>query len=237
MSPFSNSLLAIASVAPFLWGCGSSAISPGPPPLTVGIADYAVPVKSMLARRYLTVIRQQYDYSCGSAALASLLRFHYEIPVDERIVFQGMWQTGDQAKIRQLGFSLLDMKRYLEANRVNAEGYQVTLDDIATTRIPGIALIDLKGYKHFVVVKGVDDRQVLVGDPSRGMRRMDREHFADVWNGVLFAIADQAPRGKASFGRRSEWALAMGGPKTAAMEPVSLQALSLVRAPPFPIEL
>src|ERR1700710_2401501 len=72
--------------------------------------EYHVHVASMLARKFGTVIRQQYDFSCGSAALATVLHYHYGLPRGETDVFAGMWQDGDQANIRKVGFSLLDMK-------------------------------------------------------------------------------------------------------------------------------
>ena len=42
-----------------------------------------------------------------------------------------MYQNGDQAKIRKVGFSMLDMKRYAEARGLRAEGYRPTLDEVA----------------------------------------------------------------------------------------------------------
>ena len=80
-----------------------------------GPIEFELPVTSMLGRRFETVVRQQFDFSCGSAALATLLRYHYEDPQNEQTVFLGMFQDGDQAQIRKLGFSLLDMNRYLAA--------------------------------------------------------------------------------------------------------------------------
>ena len=149
----------------------------------------------------------------------------------------GMWQNGDREQIRRLGFSLLDMKRYLNARGIRAEGYVVTLDDVARTRVPGIALIDVRGYRHFVVIKGVEGGKVLVGDPSLGIRLIDVDSFKSSWNGILFAMVDAVDRGKSSFGREAEWALVARSRATMAMEPVSIQALALVRAPPFPVEM
>ena len=71
-----------------------------------------MPVRSFEEERFATVIRQKYDFSCGSAALATLLRYHYGLSQDEEATFRGMWATGDQPQIRRVGFSLLDMKRY-----------------------------------------------------------------------------------------------------------------------------
>jgi len=236
MSPSSHKLAAVGT-ALLLGGCGSPIIDGPGRMLALAAGDVAVPVHSMAERRFLTVVRQRYDFSCGSAALATLLRYHYDGNASEQSVFMGMWQNGDREQIRRLGFSLLDMKRYLNARGIRAEGYVVTLDDVARTRVPGIALIDVRGYRHFVVIKGVEGGKVLVGDPSLGIRLIDVDSFKSSWNGILFAMVDAVDRGKSSFGREAEWALVARSRATMAMEPVSIQALALVRAPPFPVEM
>jgi predicted double-glycine peptidase len=151
--------------------------------------NFDLPVTSLIGRRFETVVRQQYDFSCGSAALATLLRFHYDDPQNEQSVFLAMFRNGDQAQIRRLGFSLLDMKRYLAARGIAADGFKVSLEQIAKARTPGIALIDFDGYRHFVVVKGIDDQTVLLGDPSLGLRRETLGRFARQWNGVFFIVS------------------------------------------------
>lgn len=239
MSRSSPERWAALALVLLLTGCGSRTITTSGRSLVLPAGEVAPPVHSMLERRFQTVVRQRYDFSCGSAALATLLRYHYDKPTSEEFVFLGMWNTGDQARIRQYGFSLLDMKRFLAAHGVAADGFQVTLDDIAQTRIPGIALITTQGYKHFVVVKGIEGERVLVGDPARGLRLLSLNAFKREWNGILFALDGSADLGKRHFGQPAEWALAPRSPLSGIrmMEPLSLQALSLVRAPPFPIEL
>ena len=90
-------------------------------------ASYAVRVTSLKEARYQTTIAQQYDFSCGSAATATLLTYQYGHPVDERQVFLEMYEHGDQAKIRKQGFSLLDMRRYLESEGFQADGFELPL--------------------------------------------------------------------------------------------------------------
>lgn len=205
--------------------------------LSLGGNEFAMPVRSMVERRYSTVIHQRYDFSCGSAALATLLHYHYGDPQTEQSIFLGMWRDGDQSQIRRLGFSLLDMKRYLNARGLAADGYQVNLAQIQSAGIPGIALINMNGYRHFVVIKGIENGQVLVGDPSLGIRLIGVREFQKMWNGVIFVVNGNAERAKTSFGRDSEWALVARARADLMMEPVSLQALSLTRAQPFPLEL
>jgi predicted double-glycine peptidase len=192
------------------------------------IADYQVPVASMLARKFATVVRQQYDFSCGSAALATLLRYHYGLPRTEADVFTGMWRQGDQANIRKVGFSLLDMKRYLADNRLQADGYKVTLEAIAARRLPGIALITYKGYRHFVVIKGITATSVLLGDPSLGLHAIPRETFQAMWNGVYFVLNSATPVGERNFNGVNQWQPLARAPVGAPfLDPLSMQALTL----------
>ncbi len=192
------------------------------------VGDYSIPVQSMEDRRFASVVRQRYDFSCGSAALATLLRYHYGGRQDEAEVFRGMWAEGDRAQIRRLGFSLLDMKRYLASAGHKADGFEVSLDEVAKAGVPGIALINLNGYRHFVVVKGVSADEVLVGDPALGLKPMRREAFAKAWNGIYFALNDRIERGRSTFNRDAQWAQFSRAPVGANFtDPVSQQALML----------
>lgn len=235
MSRSSNRWAGLALAALAVSGC--TGVPQGATGLSAGRNDYVLPVRSMVERRFLTVVRQQYDFSCGSAALATLLHFHYGDAQTEQSIFVGMWRDGDREQIRKQGFSLLDMKRYLAARGIGSDGYQVTLQQIADTRIPGIALINMNGYRHFVVVKGIENGQVLVGDPSLGIRLIPVRKFQAMWNEILFVVNQQPEVGKASFGKDSDWALVARSRATALMEPVSLQALALTRPQAFPLEL
>ena len=60
--------------------------------------SYSLNVMSWRDIPFRTVVRQQFDYSCGSAAVATLLRYHYGISVSEQEVFQQMFDRGDQAR-------------------------------------------------------------------------------------------------------------------------------------------
>lgn len=231
MYPSTRNIVA-TTLAALLTGCAAAVNSTGLDLSYAGQVEAGYPVHSMLEQRFTTVVRQQYDFSCGSAALATLLRYHYNEPVDEKIAFAGMWRDGDKPAIRKLGFSLLDMKRFLANAKLSADGYKVTLDQIAHARLPGIALIDVFGYKHFVVLKGIDGASVLLGDPAIGLRRMSAREFVAHWNGVLFVVNGRDELAHASFSRPAELALSPGGRNTLSMEPISQAALALTRPGP-----
>jgi predicted double-glycine peptidase len=193
-----------------------------------GGGHFTIGVMSWRDIPFRTVVRQQYDYSCGSAAVATLLRYHYGVSVGEAEVFQSMFARGDQERIRQVGFSMLDMRTYLEGRGYGADGLRLSLDRLATLNTPAIALITHNNYRHFVVVKGVSADRVLVGDPTFGLQTYTREEFEAVWNGVVLAIR-RPPEGAAapSYNRAEEWRPWAVAPLGDARGPVSPTDLML----------
>lgn len=160
-------------------------LSTAPGPVRVAVVSYRdIPFR--------TVVRQQYDFSCGSAALATLLRYHYGRDVDEGMVFRAMYAAGDQDEIRRVGFSLLDMKTYLEAHGYRADGYRVRMADLDRRGPPAIVMINTGGYRHFVVLKGVEGDRVLIGDPALGLKVYSRAQFVRLWNGIIFLVHERA---------------------------------------------
>jgi len=171
---------------------------------------YSLKVTSLKEARFKTTVRQQYDFSCGSAATATLLTYQYGHPVTESEVFMQMFQTGDQAKIRQRGFSMLDMRRYLRSLGFEADGFEQPLDKLVAEGLPAIVLLNDRGYRHFVVVKGFRNERVLLGDPARGTRAMPRSRFEKLWdNRILFVVHNR--RDRAQFNQQRDWRTAPPG--------------------------
>lgn len=195
-------------------------------PDSVGIAN--VPTRTLQEAKFSQVVRQQYDFSCGSAALATLLTFHYDRDTDEQAAFGAMYAAGDKEKIATAGFSLLDMKTYLESIGYSADGYQASLDTLENAAVPAIALINYRGYRHFVVVKGIKNGEVLIGDPALGIKYMSRGEFESLWdNGVLFIIKNRPELGRQYFNQPTEWSLLARAPIGAALSSDSLAQLTV----------
>jgi predicted double-glycine peptidase len=173
---------------------------------TAEAGNYSLHVSSYSEIPFATVIRQKYDYSCGSAALATLLKYHYAYQTDEINVFKFMYDAGDQNRIKKLGFSLLDMKKYLSSLGYYADGYHLSTQELSQTGIPAIALVQIGSYKHFVVIKGIASEHILIGDPASGLREMSSKEFSKIWNGVAFLIHD-TPKSNAAaiFNSATEW--------------------------------
>ena len=196
--------LIVIAICLLALGAGAPRLAHAQATLTDGGMMFSVPVTSMKDIPFRTVVRQQYDYSCGSAALATLLHYHYNMPVTEAEVFKAMYARGDQAKIRKVGFSLLDIKDYLASRGFQADGYKMTFAQLVKINRPAIAVVTAGAYRHFVVVKGARNGKVLIGDPAGGLRTYSNAEFSQIWNGVIFAIHASAGV-DAPYNRDEEW--------------------------------
>jgi predicted double-glycine peptidase len=150
------------------------------------IRKNVVSVKEM---KFKNIVPQKYDFSCGAASLATVFKYVYGIEemVEEKIARE-MIERGDQEKIKEKGFSLLDMKKYAEAQGFQANGYKVKAENLNKLKIPVIILITTRGYKHFVVLKGIKDGRAYLADPALGNRSIPVDQFIESWDGVIFLV-------------------------------------------------
>jgi predicted double-glycine peptidase len=193
--------------------------------------SYSLRITSLKEARFRTTVPQRYDFSCGSAATATLLSYQYGVPVNEEQVFVKMYTYGDQAKIRKEGFSMLDMRRYLQSRGFEADGFELPLDKLSEEGVPAIVLLNDRGYRHFVVVKGLRDGRVLLGDPARGTRAMSRARFEALWdNRVLFVIHNR--REIARFNQPRDWRTAPPAPMDMGIQREGLRNIAMPRRGP-----
>jgi uncharacterized protein len=143
-------------------------------------------VRSLLEMRHDRVVVQEWDLSCGAAALSTLLRYQHNDMVEEREVALGLMGREEYVanpalvQIRQ-GFSLLDLKRYVDARGYEGIGYgKLTIEDLIE-RAPVMVPINTNGYNHFVVFRGIAGSRVLLADPAWGNRTMTVDKFKQKW--------------------------------------------------------
>jgi uncharacterized protein len=198
---------------------------------SMGGGDVVMPITSIRQARLAGTLLQQYDFSCGSAAVATLLTHHYGYPMAESTVFEHMFRNGNQKKIRAEGFSLLDMKRFLQAHGFEADGFEQPLDKLAEARVPAIVLINENGYQHFVVVKGLSGERVLIGDPANGTRAMSRQQFMASWKSALLFVVHNR-MASARFNLAAEWRVVPQAPLTAGVNRDSLSNATMPKHGP-----
>ena len=155
-----------------------------------GTAPESVRMEPHSEFKYRHIVRQAYDYSCGSAALVTVMNNYLGIEVSEQQAMEGMLAHGEREKIiARRGFSLLDMKRYLVTLGADAAGFRADLADLAKLTQPAVVPIDYAGFKHFVVFRGMRDGRVYIADPSAGHMVFAVDEFAKLWDrNTLFLL-------------------------------------------------
>lgn len=146
----------------------------------------APPVRSLLDERHRNIVLQQWELSCAAAALATILRYQHGFPVSERSVALGLIKrqeyldNPDLVRLRQ-GFSLLDLKRYVDELGYQGIGLgQLEFSDLLE-RAPVIVPVNLQGYPHFVVFRGATSERVLLADPAFGNLTLSIAKFMEGW--------------------------------------------------------
>jgi uncharacterized protein len=152
-----------------------------------------VPLAEMQERN---VIHQEYDFSCGSAALATLLNYYLGENLTEHQVIKGLMEYGDKEKIAaRRAFSFLDMKQFVNKLGYKGVGYKAELTDLLELNRPCIIPIEFLGYRHFTVLKGIHDGHIFLADPFRGNTSYPLAGFEDMWyEDVIFVVYPEGAR-------------------------------------------
>ena len=149
-----------------------------------------VAVHPLVEQRYRNIVRQAYDYSCGSAALTTVLKYYLGRNLNERQVMEGLLHYGESERIVQRrAFSMLDMKRLVTALGYPSGGFRATVADLKELDHPAIVPIKHAGFKHFVVLRAIRDGRAFLADPSVGNISFTLAQFEEKWDdNVLFIV-------------------------------------------------
>ena len=140
------------------------------------------------------VVKQRFDFSCGAAALATLMRHGFGQDVTEAQILVGLFDLPTEAEKTErerTGFSLLDLQRVAQARGYIADGFRIEPEQLSKLGGPVIVFIEPRGYKHFAVLRGIRGDRVYLADPSRGNIRLPLYSFLDSWvqadgKGIIF---------------------------------------------------
>lgn len=150
-------------------------------------------VKSWLEIRNQNVVLQRRDYSCGAAALATMIRYHWEDPVTETEVLQHVVAMLDAEEMQERienGLSLTDLRRVAVKMGYQATIGRLEFDKLSESKIPLIVGIVVNDFDHFVVFRGTDGVYAYLADPARGNVRVPVHEFQEQWqkNAVLVVV-------------------------------------------------
>lgn len=138
------------------------------------ILDDSVPVTTWKELRDSRIVKQDLDYSCGAASIATLLNEHYGQSVAEEEILQIM----DKGEMRA---SFDDMASALTEIGFKGIGYAASYAQLTKLKIPVIVYTKHRKDDHFAVLRGIDEHTVWIADPSLGNMTYSKHQFLEMW--------------------------------------------------------
>ena len=135
-------------------------------------ADTITPWRALRDER---VVKQNLDYSCGAACVATILREFYGLDVAEADILARIAQDGR--------YSFADLAAVVEVWGLAGGGIALSFDKLMELKVPAIAYLQYRGRDHFTVVRGVSPATgvVRIADPSWGNRKLKAHQFRGMW--------------------------------------------------------
>lgn len=133
-----------------------------------------VQVQSWKARRDARIVKQDLDYSCGAASLATLLNSFYGQSVTEDVLLKAMDKRNGRA-------SFEDMAQVLPQFGFRAQGFAASWEQLMRLKMPVILYVKHRKDDHFTVLRGINSDTVWLADPSLGNRTYSRAQFLAMW--------------------------------------------------------
>ena len=148
-------------------------------------------------RRFLKAypfVAQHDETDCGAACLA-MITSYYGVPV-------GVARLRDLANTGQDGASLWSMAQAAETLGFRARGIRLSYDSLRSIATPSI--VHWEGF-HYIVLYEAGEKQVVVGDPDLGIRKLSVDEFKKGWAGRALELVPTA-RLKRTTATRSPYA-------------------------------
>jgi predicted double-glycine peptidase len=137
----------------------------------------SLPIKTWKQLRDADLEKQDLDYSCGSAATATILRSFYGRDIYEKDILDEVVLVGDDGTA-----SFSDLQQAVKKFGFKAIGISANFEKLKTIKIPAIVYLRYRDKDHFSVIRGINDQGVVwLGDPSWGNRKFTEHQFRDMW--------------------------------------------------------
>lgn len=159
------------------------AYADSPVGIRLGHQRFTKTVRSLAELRWNNLTRQGWDISCGAAALSTLLTYHHHRNFSELAVTLTILKNTDPDLVRKRGgFSLYDLKRFVQAIGLMGVGYgDMTVTDLDRFALPAILPLRIGDLDHFVIFRKRIGRHIVLGDPAFGNISLPMARFEEIW--------------------------------------------------------
>jgi predicted double-glycine peptidase len=181
-----------------------------------------VPIKSFTEIRSENMVRQHYDYSCGTSSLATILNFFYQKPVSESQIIKWILikkgliskkcpQKLEKCKItkkpqelenKDFMLSFWDLANFSKKLGFKPVALAIDIKTLLQLKVPAIVYVRPRKWdSHFSVYKGTDGKFVYLADPSYGNIMIKLSKFKSIFylkeynfkKGRILALIPQKP--------------------------------------------
>lgn len=178
--------------------------------------------------KFSTTIRQQFDFSCGAAALATVLTYYWGEPTSEIVVMnvlRSRYPDQEWKALQERGFSFDDLIWAAAVFGYDGQGAEVPAAELSKIDGPVIVQLDKGKFQHFSVVRVVKVGHAFLSDPVVGAVTLSLGEFERQYTGKALAIWKRdAPLPKAAI---------LGRPMAPMDASLSIGGVAVLQAPPI----
>jgi predicted double-glycine peptidase len=145
-------------------------------------------IKSWVEFKNENLTRQNYDYSCGSASLSTVMKYYYNQNISERDVLDVVLEMKgiDKEEKKKLEeedttLSFMDLSKYVETIGFKAVGLALGIETLKKLKAPVILFVKIRKNEHFTVFRGMDEHNVYLSDPSFGNTKIKISRFKEMF--------------------------------------------------------
>ncbi len=145
-------------------------------------------ITSYIEIKNKNLVRQKEDYSCGSASLATILKYYYNYEISEKEILdmvmklKGITKDNFVQKIKEAGgLSFLDLSIIAKTKGFKALGLALDYNTLTKLKAPVILFVKIRKNEHFTVYKGADSKNVYLADPSFGNIKVRISKFKEMF--------------------------------------------------------
>ena len=153
-----------------------------------GTIDLKKTIKSWIELKNTNLVRQKYDYSCGSASLSTILTYFYNLKISEKDVLDTILKLKglnckkkEQLENKDLSLSFSDLVKFPNKKEFKAFGLALDLQSLKKLKIPVLLFVKIRKNEHFTVYKNMDDQFVYLADPNFGNLKVKITKFKEMF--------------------------------------------------------
>ncbi len=146
------------------------------------------PIKSWIEFKNENLTRQNYDYSCGSASLSTILKYYYDQNISEKDILDEVlksrgFDSKDKKKFEDsdMSLSFFDLAEFSKKKGFKAVGLALDMKALSKLKAPVILFVKIRKDEHFTIFKNMDKNYVYLADPSFGNIKVKISKFKEMF--------------------------------------------------------